>query len=99
MPAYSAGIFIATEKENIMEEKYYLVKIITNDQAENELTIYSYDTIEACQIAYHTSLALYHASEDVVYGVVEILNPIGGVEIKEIIDHTPEPEPEPEPEP
>lgn len=81
-----------------MEEKYYLVKLLTNTEGVDAPSIAVYTSLEDCQVAYHNILAAYHNAADVLYAVVEILNPIGGMEIREIVDHRP-PEPEPEPEP
>ena len=78
-------------------EKYYLVKLLTNAAGQDAPSIDVYDTLEKCQVAYHNILAAYHNAPDVLYAVVEIINSIGGVVIKEIVDHIP-PEPEPEPE-
>ena len=75
--------------------KYYLVKMLTNMSDQDSPSIDVYDSLEQCQVAYHNALAAYHNAEDVKYAVVAIMNEIGGVEIREIVDHRP-PEPEPE---
>lgn len=83
-----------------MEEKYYLVKLLTNTAGQDGSGIDVYDSLEGVQVAYHRILAAYHNAEDVLYAAVLILDENGNPEIKEIVDHRPEPEPpEPEPQP
>ena len=77
--------------------KYYLVKLLTNAADQDVPSIDVYGSLEACQVAYHNILAAFHNAADVKYAVVAIMNEIGGIEIKEIVDHRP-PEPEPEEE-
>lgn len=78
-------------------DKFYLVTLLTNTAGQDAPSAQVYNTLENCQVAYHQILAAFHNAEDVLYCVVEIVNSIGGVVIKEIVDHRP-PEPEPEPE-
>jgi len=79
-----------------MEEKHYLIKLLTNNEGVIVPSAEVYDSLEQAQVAYHNILAAYHNAQDVLYAVVEILNYIGFPVQKEIVDHRPEPEPEPE---
>ena len=79
-----------------MEEKHYLIKLLTNAEGAVVPSAEVYNTLELAQVAYHNTLASYHNAQDVLYAVVEILNYIGYPVVKEIVDHRPEPEPEPE---
>lgn len=76
--------------------KYYLVKLLTNQEGQDGSSVDVYDSLERAQVAYHNILAAYHNAEDVLYAVVEILASNGNPVIKEIVDHIPEPEPEPD---
>lgn len=79
-----------------MENKWYLVKLLTNTESVCVPSAEVYNSLEQAQVAYHNTLSSYHNAQDVLYAVVEILNCIGYPEYKEIVDHRPEPEPEPE---
>jgi hypothetical protein len=79
-----------------MEEKHYLIKLLTNTEGVIVPSAEVYDSLEQAQVAYHNILAAYHNAPDVLYAVVEILNYIGFPVQKEIVDHRPAPEPEPE---
>ena len=74
--------------------KYYVVKLLTNEQGQDASSITVFDTKDKALVNYHNTLAAYHNAEDVLYAVVEILNEVGNCENKEIVDHRPEPEPE-----
>ena len=76
--------------------KFYLVKILTNDEGQDGSTIAVYSEKNAALVAYHQTLAAFHNAADVLYSVVEILNENGDSIIKEIVDHRPVPTPEPE---
>ena len=77
-----------------MEEKFYLVKLLTNTKGQDGSSIAKYDTLENALVEYHNTLASFHNASDVLYAVVEILNLNGTVINLEIVDHRPEPEPE-----
>ena len=79
--------------------KYYVVKLITNTAGQDASSISVFDAKDKALVHYHNTLASYHNADDVLYAVVSIMNGIGNIEIKEIVDHKPEPEPEPEPQP
>ena len=79
-----------------MEEKFYLVKLLTNTKGQDGSSIAKYDTLEDVLVGYHNTLASFHNASDVLYAVVEILNLNGTVINLEIVDHRPEPEPQPD---
>ena len=79
-----------------MLNKYYLVKILTNDKGQDGTTIAKFDTQEQAIVNYHNTLASYHNAADVLYAVVEILDEYGRVlggdnGYREVVDHRPEP--------
>ena len=74
--------------------KYYVIKLLTNTQEQDSLSISVFEDHDAALVHYHQTLASYHNAEDVLYAVVEIQNEYGNVEIKEIVNHKPAPEPE-----
>lgn len=76
--------------------KYYLIKMLTNQQEQDGSTISVFSTLDAAKVAYHQTLANYHNAPDVRYAVVQIVNELGYAEMMEVVDHTPEPEPTPE---
>lgn len=81
-----------------MEEKYYLIKELTNTQEQDGSTITLYADLDSAIVAYHNTLAAFHDASDVLYAVVMIHDIYGRVVggengYKEIVDHIPEPEP------
>ena len=74
--------------------KYYVIKLLTNQQGQDASTISVFDTHDKALVAYHNALASYHNAADVYYAVVMIVNEYGNTEIKEIVDHTLAPEPD-----
>lgn len=85
-----------------MEERYYVVKLLTNTQGQDASSISVFlddenkKAIDKARVHYHHTLEIYHNADDVLFAVVSILNLQGNSVIKEIVDHIPEPEPEPE---
>ena len=82
---------------------YYLVKIVINDKGQDGTSIEVFDSFANAQVNYHNTLAAYIDAQDVIHGVVEILNSdgmiVGGNNgYREEVNHSPQPEPEPEPE-
>lgn len=75
--------------------KYYLVKLLTNTQGQDGSSIAVYNEQDKALVAYHQTLASFINAADVLYAVVMIVNEMGNVVIKEIVDHR-EPEPEEE---
>lgn len=76
--------------------KYYIVKLLTNDQGQDGSAITGvYDDKEQALVAWHNLCAPLHSAQDVLHAVVQIVNSLGNVERMETIDH-PAPEPEPE---
>ena len=81
-----------------MEEKYYLIKELTNDKGEDGSAITVYSSLDGAIVAYHQMLAPLHNAEDVLYAVVMIHDMYGRVVggahgYKETVDHRPQPEP------
>ena len=70
-------------------DKYYLVKLLTNDKGQDGSSIAVYDELENAQVAYHNTLASYHNAQDVLYAVVEILAGYGRIVggYSETVDH------------
>ena len=74
-----------------MENKYYLVKYLTNTAGQDGSSIAVYDTLEKAQIAYHNTLAMFHNAPDVLYAIVKIEDSVyGNLQVREIVDHRPE---------
>lgn len=82
-----------------MLNKYYLVKMLVNQEGQDAPSISVYADKSNALVAYHNALAAYHNAPDVMYAIVQIVNGFGNCEIMEIVDHIPAPEPEPEPTP
>lgn len=78
-----------------MENKYYLLKLLTNTQGQDGSTISVYNNKSNALVAYHQTLATFHNAPDVLYAIVKVENLLGNTEIMEIVDHVPAPEPEP----
>ena len=76
-----------------MENKYYLIKLLTNTQGQDGSTISVYNDKNNALVAYHQTLATFHNAPDVLYAIVKVENLLGNTEIMEIVDHIPEPEP------
>lgn len=68
-------------------DKYYLVKLLINQQEQAAPSIDVYDTYDQVIVAYHNILAAYHNAADVLFAVVEIQNGIGNTVIKEQVEH------------
>lgn len=73
-------------------DKYYLVKLLTNDKGQDGSSIAVYGELENAQVAYHQTLATFHNAADVLHAVVEILDSygrtVGGY--SETVEHLPE---------
>lgn len=85
-----------------MEERYYLIKELTNTAGEDGSVIAVYGSLNSAIVAYHQLLAPLHNADDVLYAVVMIHDMYGRVVggengYKETVDHRP-PAPTPEPE-
>ena len=75
-----------------MENKYYLVKYLTNTAGQDGSSVAVYDTLEKAQVAYHNTLASFHNASDVLYAIVKIEDAVyGNLQAREIVDHRPEP--------
>jgi len=79
---------------------YYLVKILINDKGQDGTSISVYSTLDSAIVAYHQTLATWHNAQDVVHGVVEILDGSGAIVggnsgYREEVNHPVEPTPEP----
>ena len=76
-----------------MNEKYYLIKELTNTQGQDGSTIATYETLDNAVVAYHNTLASFHNADDVLYAIVQIHDMYGRVVggYIETVDHTPEP--------
>lgn len=78
-----------------MEERYYVVKLLTNTQGQDASSISVFlddenkKAIDKARVHYHHTLEIYHNADDVLYAVVSILNIQGNCVIKEIVDHIP----------
>ena len=70
-----------------MENKFYLVKMLINQQDQDAPSITSFDDKDAALVAYHNILGAYHNAPDVKYAIVQIVNGFGNCEIMEIVDH------------
>ena len=70
-------------------DKYYLVKLLTNDKGQDGSSISVYGELENAQVAYHQTLASFHNAADVLYAVVEILDGYGRIVggYSETVDH------------
>lgn len=78
---------------------YYLIKIVINDKGQDGTSIEVYSSLDSAIVAYHQTLATWHNAQDVVHGVVEILDTYGrivGNFHEEVNHYQPEPEPTPE---
>jgi hypothetical protein len=75
-----------------MEEKYYLVKQLTNDKGQDGSSISVYPSKEKALVAYHQTLATYINATDVLYAVCYITNYEGVIFYSETVDHRPAPE-------
>ena len=74
-----------------MENKFYLVKYLTNEQGQDGSSVSVYDSLEKAQVAYHQTLAMYHNAPDVLYAIVKIEDgEFGNLQAREIVDHRPE---------
>ena len=72
-------------------EKWFLIKLLTNDKGQDGSSIATYPTKDKALVAYHQTLASFHNASDVLYAVVSILNYEGITTDSEIVDHRPEP--------
>lgn len=85
-----------------MEERYYVVKLLTNTQGQDASSISVFlddvnkKAIDKARVEYHRTLTMFHNADDVLYAVVSIVSTLGNSVIMEIVNHIPEPEPEPE---
>lgn len=83
-----------------MNEKYYLIKELTNTQGQDASKVEGiYNDLNSAIVAYHQLLAPLHNADDVLYAVVMIHDMYGRVVggengYKETVDHRPTPEPE-----
>lgn len=80
-----------------MEEKYYVVKFLTNTAGQDGSKIEGvYSDPSKAKVGYHNLLASLHNASDVLYAVVQIHdiygNILGGT-YREVVDHTTTPEP------
>lgn len=82
-----------------MEERYYVIKLLTNTQGQDASSISVFlddenkKAIDKAKVEYHRTLTAYHNADDVLYAVVKIVNIYGNAELMEIVNHVPEPEP------
>ena len=81
-----------------MNDRFYLVKQLTNDKEQDGSKIEFYSDQNAVIVAYHNTLASFHNAQDVLFAVVQILdgsgNVLGGKDgFKETVDHRPTPTP------
>ena len=80
-----------------MNEKYYLIKELTNTQGQDASKVEGvYNNLNSAIVAYHQLLAPLHNADDVLYAVVMIHDMYGRVVggYSETVDHRPTPEPE-----
>ena len=79
-----------------MNEKYYLIKELTNDKGQDGSSIATYATLDSAVVAYHQTLAAYHNADDVLFAIVQVHDLYGRVVggYMETVDHRPEPEAE-----
>ena len=83
-----------------MEERYYVVKLLTNTQGQDASSISVFlddenkKAIDKARVEYHRTLTAFHNADDVLYAVVSIVSIQGNNVITEIVNHIPEPEPE-----
>lgn len=75
-----------------MEEKFYLIKQLTNDKGQDSSSISVYPSKEKALVAYHQTLATYINATDVLFAVCYITNYEGVVFYSETVDHRPAPE-------
>lgn len=82
-----------------MENRYYVVKLLTNTQGQDASSISVFlddenkKAIDKAKVEYHRTLTMFHNADDVLYAVVSIVNIQGNPVIMEIVNHIPEPEP------
>ena len=83
-----------------MENRYYVVKLLTNTQGQDASSISVFigdenkSAIDKARVEYHRTLTAFHNADDVLYAVVSIVSTQGNNVITEIVNHIPEPEPE-----
>ena len=73
-------------------EKYYLVKLLTNDKGQDGSSIAVYNSLESAIVAYHQTLASFHNAQDVRLANVSVVN-VYGVTVSgysETVEHLPE---------
>lgn len=76
---------------------FYLVSLVTNTKGQRSQTVNPFESADLAKTNYHTKLAAFHNTSDVLYAVVLLLDEYGK-ELKgfrEIVDKRPAPEPEP----
>ena len=79
--------------------KYYVVHVQTLGESEAK-SIFSYETRDLAEIAFHQEVASDMSNPQMDKALVEIINETGAVEIvKCYAKPQPQPEPQPEPEP
>lgn len=78
-----------------MEEKYYLIKELTNDKGQDGSSIAVFGNLDSAVVSYHQTLATFHNAADVLWANVMVHDQYGRVVggYSETVDHTPEPEP------
>lgn len=72
-------------------EKYYLVKLLTNDKGQDGSALAVYSSLESAIVAYHQTLASYHNAQDVRLANVSVVN-MYGVKVSgysETVEHLP----------
>lgn len=74
-----------------MEEKFYLVKQLTNDKGQDGSSISVFSSKEKALVAYHQTLATYINASDVLFAVCYITNYEGVIFYSETVDHRPAP--------
>lgn len=72
-----------------MNEKYYLIKELTNDKGQDGSSIATYATLDSAVVAYHQTLASFHNASDVLFANVMIHDMYGRVVggYAETVDH------------
>lgn len=60
-----------------MNEKFYLVKLLTNDKGQDGSSLGVYNSLESAIVAYHQTCASYHNAQDVRFANVSIVNMYG----------------------
>jgi hypothetical protein len=74
--------------------KYNIEKFITNTQGQYSASVSAtFDDFDKAKVNYHQSLAALHNADDVLVGVVKIVDEFGNdiPGYREVIDNTPEP--------